>query len=173
MKEEDDPFIYAQAHQYLVLNDMVGQKTSTAAVYYEQAVNIVERHGLHILKDPGCMISDETHLEASEVLEKAVFLSTILHLGVVLGIVNTKKHPLCYAIEEEFRYRFPVRPFDLFLMMPRYQPDLSRQQKVFPFLFQVSPSILRVKSVLLVREASKTVDSAVKPGMLYPNAPWF
>jgi len=44
---------------------------------------------------------------------------------------------------------------------------------VFPFLFQVSPSILRVRSVLLVKEASDLIDSAAKPGMSQPDAPRF
>lgn len=115
MKEEDDPFIYAQAHHYLSVSAMVGQRTPTATVYHEEAVKIVERNGLHILKDPDCMISDQTHLEASEVLERAVLLATLLHIEIVLGLFNPKKRTLCYAIEEEFRYRFPVCPSGLLI----------------------------------------------------------
>lgn len=115
MKEGDDPFIYGQAHHYLSLSALICQRTPTATTYHEEAVRIVERHSLHILKDPGCMIADQTHLEASEVLERAVFLANLLHTEIVLGIFNPKKRPLCYAIEEEFRHRFPVRLSDLFL----------------------------------------------------------
>ena len=116
MKEEDDPFIYGQAHHYLTVSAMCTQAISTAVAYHEAAVEIVERNGLHVLKDPGCMISDPAHLEASEVLERAVFLSTLLHIEMVLDVIGAKKRTLCYAIEEEFRYRFPVCLSDFFLM---------------------------------------------------------
>jgi len=109
MKEEDDPFIYGQAYHYLALSSLYSQATQTAIAYHEEAVKIVERNGLHILKDPGCMISDPAHLEASEVLERAVFLGTLLHTEILLDMFGAKKRTLCYAIEDEFRYRFPVR----------------------------------------------------------------
>jgi len=113
MKEEDDPFIYGQAHHYLALSAVVSQRTQSATAYHEEAVKIVERNDLHILKDPGPMTVDQTHLEASEVLERAVFLGTLLHMEIVLEIFNAKKRTMCYAIEEEFRYRFPVCLSDL------------------------------------------------------------
>ena len=116
MKEEDDPFIYGQAHHYLALSALYSQAIRTAIAYHEEAVKIVERNGLNILKDPGHMISDPAHLEALEVLERAVFLSTLLHMEIVLDMFNTKKRTLCYTIEEEFRYRFPVRLSDFFLV---------------------------------------------------------
>jgi hypothetical protein len=109
MREEDDPFIYGQAHHYLALSALYSQATQTAIAYHEEAVKIVERNGLHILKDPGCMISDLAHLAASEVLERAVFLGALLHTEIVLDMFGTKERTLCYAIEDEFRYRFPVR----------------------------------------------------------------
>jgi len=108
MEEEDDPFIYAQAHQYLGLIALYSQDSTTAIAYHEEAVKITERNDLHILKDPGHMISDPAHIEASEVLERAVFLGTLLHLEVSLDVFKAKKRTRCYAIEEEFRYRFPV-----------------------------------------------------------------
>lgn len=114
MKEEDDPFIYGQAHHYLALSALYTQATQAAIAYHEEAVKVVERNGLHILKDPGHMISDLAHLEASEVLERAVFLSTLLHMEIVLDMFDTKKRTLCYTIEEEFRYRFPVCLSDSF-----------------------------------------------------------
>ena len=113
MKEEDDPFIYGQAYHYLALNALYSQATQAAIAYHEEAVKIVERNDLHILKDPGHMISDLAHLEASEVLERAVFLGTLLHMEIMLDMFNTKKRTLCYPIEEEFRYRFPVCLSDL------------------------------------------------------------
>ena len=116
MKEEDDPFIYGQAHHYLSLSALYSQAIQTAIAYHEEAVKIMEGNGLHILKDPGYMISDPAHLEASEVLERAVFLGALLHVEVVLDMLNAKKRTLCYAIEEEFRYRFPVCLSDCFLM---------------------------------------------------------
>ena len=116
MKEEDDPFIYGQAHHYMALSALCSQATPTANAYHEEAVKIVERNGLHILKDPGHMISDPAHLEASEVLERAVFLGTLLHMDIVLDMFNTKERTICYAIEEEFRYRFPVSLSDFSLM---------------------------------------------------------
>lgn len=108
MKEEDDPFIYGQAHHYLALSALYSQPISTAIAYHEEAVKIVERNNLHILKDTGHMISDQSHLEASEVLERAVFLSTLLVVEIVLDMVGAKKRALCYAIEEEYHYKFPV-----------------------------------------------------------------
>jgi hypothetical protein len=167
MKEEDDPFIYGQAHHYIAMSALCSQATRTGVAYHEEAVKIVERNGLHILKDPGCMISDPAHLEASEVLERAVFLGTLLHMEIILDMFKTKKRTLCYAIEEEFRYRFPVCLSDFFLMTPWCQSHPSRPQKAFPFLFQVSPSILRVRGILLAKEVSDIVDSAVKPGIPY------
>ena len=113
MKEKDDPFIYGQAHHCIALSALISHRTQTAIAYHEEAVKIVERNGLHIIKDPGCMISDPAHLEASEVLERAVFLGTLLYVEIVLDMFNIKKRSLCYAIEEEFRYRFPVCPSDL------------------------------------------------------------
>ena len=118
MKEEDDPFAYGQAHHYLALSALCFQATQPAIAYHEEAVKIVERNDLHILKDPGHMISDPSHLEASEVLERAVFLGTLLHMEIVLDMFNAKKRTLCYAIEKEFRYRFPVCLSDFFPMMP-------------------------------------------------------
>jgi len=116
MKEDDDPFIYGQAHHYLALSALLFQRAKAAIGYHEQAVRIVEGNRLHILKDPGPMTPDQTHLEASEVLERAVFLGALLHMEIVLEILNIKKRTLCYGIEEEFRYRFPVCPSDLFSM---------------------------------------------------------
>ena len=116
MKEEDDPFIYGQAHHYLALICLCSQSIQTATSYHDEAVRIVERHGLHVLQDPGSAIYDQTHPETSEVLERAVFLGTLLHTEIVLEILNAKKRTLCYTIEKEFRYRFPVRPPDIFLM---------------------------------------------------------
>lgn len=116
IKEEDDPFVYGQAHHYLALVYLCSQRIQPAILYHEEAVRIVERHGLHILQDRGSVILDQTHLEASEVLERAVFLGTLLHMEIVLEMVNAKKRTLCYAIEKEFRYRFPVSLPDLFLM---------------------------------------------------------
>lgn len=118
MKEEDDPFVFGQAHHYLSLSALHSQATQTAIAYHEEAAKIVERNGLHILKDPGHMISDPSHLEAAEVLERAVFLGTLLHTEVVLDMFNAKKRTLCYAFEEEFRYRFPVCLSDAFLVAP-------------------------------------------------------
>ena len=109
MKEEDDPFIYGQAHHYLALGALYTQATSTAIAYHEEAVKIVERNGLQILRSTGHMISDPAHLEASGVLERAVFLGTLLHTEIMLDMFGAKKRSLCYTIEDEFRYRFPVR----------------------------------------------------------------
>lgn len=109
MEEADDPFIYGQAHHYLGLGALYSQPIATAIAYHEEAVKIVERNGLHILKDTGHMISDLAHLEASEVLERAVFLGTLLAVEILLDVVGVKKRTLCYAIEKEYRYRFPVR----------------------------------------------------------------
>ena len=64
------------------------------------------------------MISDPAHLEASEVLERAVFLGSLLHVGMVLDMFGAKKRTLCYAIEDEFRYRFPVGLSGFFLVTP-------------------------------------------------------
>lgn len=114
MKEADDPFIYGQAHHYLALSAFYSQPISTAIAYHEAAVQIVERNGLHIIKDTGPMISDLVH---SEVLERAVFLSTLLGVEIVLDMVGAKKRALCYAIEEEYRYRFPVRPTVFFSLI--------------------------------------------------------
>jgi hypothetical protein len=108
MKEEDDPFIYGQANHCLALSALYSQATEAAIAYHEEAVKVAERNRLHILKDPGYMVSDPAHLEASEVLERAVFLGTLFHMEIVLDTFGTKKRTLCYAIEEEFRYRFPV-----------------------------------------------------------------
>ncbi|KAF9653337.1 hypothetical protein BDM02DRAFT_1892850 [Thelephora ganbajun] len=144
MKEKDDPFIYGQAHHYLALSAFYSRVTQTAIAYHEEAVRIVERNALHILKDPSYTISDLTHLEASEVLERAVFLGNLLRIEILLDMFGAKKRTLCYAIEEEFRYRFP---------------------KAFPFLFQVSPSILGVRSMLLFKEASDIINSAAKSGV--------
>jgi len=115
MKEEDDPFSYGQAHHCLALSALLSQRAKAAIVYHEEAVRIVEVNRLHVLKDPGPLAPDQTHLEASEVLERAVFLGTLLHMEIVLEILNIKKRTRCYAIEEEFRYRFPVCPSDRFL----------------------------------------------------------
>jgi hypothetical protein len=172
MKEEDDPFIYGQAHHCLALSALYSQVTEAAIAYHEEAVKIAERNRLHILKDPGHMISDPAHLEASEVLERAVFLGSLLHMEIVLDMFGTKKRTLCYAIEEEFRYRFPVCLSD-FPPVTWVLIRLSRTQKAFPFLFQVSPPVLRVRSVLLVKEASEMIDLAVKPGISQPDAPRF
>jgi hypothetical protein len=109
MKEAEDPFIYGQAHHYLALSALYSQPIPTAIAYHQEAVNIVERNGLHILKDTGQMISDLAHLEASEVLERAVFLGTLLVVEIVLDMVGVKKRSLCYAIEEGYLYKFPVR----------------------------------------------------------------
>jgi len=116
MKEEDDPFVYGQAYHYLALSALYSQATDAAVAYHEEAVKIVERNGLHILKDPGHMISDLAHLEASEVLERAVFLGALLHMEIVLDMFGTKERTLCYMIEEEFRYKFPVCLSDFFLV---------------------------------------------------------
>ena len=116
MKEEDDPFVFGQAHHYLSLSALHSQAIQIAIAYHEEAVKIVERNGLHILKDPGHMISDPSHLEAAEVLERAVFLGTLLHTEIALDMFNEKKRSLCYAFEEEFRYRFPVCLSDAFLV---------------------------------------------------------
>lgn len=114
MEEAEDPFIYGQAHHYLALSALYSQPISTAIAYHEEAVKIVERNGLHILKDTGHMISDPAHLEASEVLERAVFLCTLLAVEIVLDMVGAKKRTLCSAIEEEYCYKFPVRLVDSF-----------------------------------------------------------
>ena len=116
MKEEDDPFSYGQAHHYLALCALLSQRVEAAIGYHEEAVRIVEGNRLHILKDPGPMAPDQTHLEASEVLERAVFVGTLLHMEIVLETLNIKKRTLCYAIEEEFRFRLPVCRSDFFLM---------------------------------------------------------
>ena len=116
MKEDDDPFSYGQAYHYLALCALVSQRAKAAIGYHEEAVRVVEGNRLHILKDPGPMAPDQTHLEASEVLERAVFLGTLLHMEIVLEILGIKERALCYAIEEEFRYRFPVCLSDFFLM---------------------------------------------------------
>jgi hypothetical protein len=108
MKEEDDPFIYGQAYHCLALSALYSRATEAAILYHEEAVKVAERNRLHILKDPGHMMSDPAHFEASEVLERAVFLGTLLHMEVVLDMFGAKKRTLCYMIEEEFRYRFPV-----------------------------------------------------------------
>jgi len=120
MKEEDDPFIYGQAHQYLAFSSLCPQSMQTAIAYHEAAIEITERNGLHTLKDPGCMISDPAHLEASEVLERAVFLGSLLHVEMVLDLYGAKKRSLCYAIEDEFRYRFPVCLSDFSLIAHWY-----------------------------------------------------
>ena len=165
MKEEDDPFVYGQAHHYLALGALHFQATQPAIAYYEEAVKIVERNGLHILKDPGHVMSDPSHLDASEVLERAVFLGTLLHMETVLDMFNAEKRGLCYAIENEFYYRLPVCLPDFPPVAPGWLTYPSRVQKIFPFLFQVSLQILRVRSVLLVKEASEMIDSSVKPGI--------
>lgn len=113
MKEEDDPFVYGQAHHYLALNALCSQGASTAITYHEEAVNIVERNGLHFLKNPGHMISDQGHIDPSEVLERVVFLGALLHTEIALDMFGVKKRTLCHAIEDEFRHRFPVRPPNL------------------------------------------------------------
>ena len=110
MKESEDPFAYGQAHHYLALSALYSQPISTAIAYHEEAVKIIERNGLHILKDTGQMIVDLAHLEALEVLERAVFLGTLLVVEIVLDMVGAKKRTLCYTIEEEYLYKFPVRP---------------------------------------------------------------
>lgn len=143
MKEEDDPFVYGQAHHYLALSALCSQGISAAITYHEEAVNIVERNGLDTLKNPGHMISDPGHIEPSEVLERVVFLGALLHTEIALDMFGVKNRTLCHTIEDEFRHRFP---------------------KVFPFLLQGSPSILRVRSAILVKDASNLIDSAVKPG---------
>lgn len=109
MKEEDDPFVYGQAHHYLALGALYSQATPTAIAYHEEAVKIVERNGLHVLRDTGHMISDPGHLEASDILERTVFLGTLLHTEIVLEMFGAKKRTLCYKIEDELCYRFPVR----------------------------------------------------------------
>jgi len=116
MKEEDDPFVYGQAYHYLALNALYSQAAEAAVVYHEEAVKIVERNGLHVLKDPDRVVSDLAHLEASEVLERAVFLGALLHMEIVLDMFGTKKRTLCYTIEEEFRCKFPVCLSDFFLV---------------------------------------------------------
>lgn len=112
MNEQDDPFVYGQAHHYLALSSLYSEETPTAIAYHEEAVKIVERNNLHILKEAGHIISDPAHLETAEVLERAVFLGTLLHMEVMLEVFGAKKRTLCYTIEEEFRYRFPVRLSD-------------------------------------------------------------
>ena len=112
MEEADDPFIYGQAHHYLALSALYSQPIPTAIAYHEGAVKIAERHGLHVLKDTGHMIPDPGHLETAEVLERAVFLGTLLVVEIVLDMAGVKKRTLCYAIEQEFRFKFPVRLFD-------------------------------------------------------------
>ena len=107
MKEADDPFIYGQAHHYLALSAMYSQPIPIVIAYHEEAVKIVERNGLHTIKDPGHLLSDP-HLEASEVLERAVFLGSLLVVEIMLDIVGVKKRTLCYTIEDEYQYRFPV-----------------------------------------------------------------
>lgn len=109
MKEEDDPFVYGQAHHSLALSALYSQETLAAIAYHEEAIKIVERNGLHILKTTGNTISDPAHIEAPEVLERAVFLGTLLHTEIMLDFFGAKKRTLCYTIEDEFRYRFPVR----------------------------------------------------------------
>jgi hypothetical protein len=109
MKEEDDPFVYGQAHHYLAVSALYTQGASAAIAYHEEAVKIVERNGLHIIKTTGNMILDPAHVEAPEVLERAVFLGTLLHMEIALDLLGAKKRTLCYPIEEEFRYKFPVR----------------------------------------------------------------
>ena len=92
-------------------------------------------------------------------------------MEIMLDMFNAKKRTLCYAIDKEFRYRFPVCLSDFFPMMPGWLTHPSRTQKVFSFIFQVSPPILRVRSVLLAKEASEMIYSSVKPGM--PQTPRF
>ena len=65
MKEEDDPFSYSQAHHCISLSALCSLNTRTGIAHHEEAVKIVERNGLHIIKGPDCMISDPAHLEAS------------------------------------------------------------------------------------------------------------
>jgi hypothetical protein len=113
MKEEDDPFVYGQAHHYLAVSALYTQGTSTAIAYHEEAVKIVERNSLHIIKTTGSMILDPAHVEAPEVLERAVFLGTLLHMEIALDLLGAKKRTQCYMIEEEFRYKFPVRLYGL------------------------------------------------------------
>ena len=116
MKEEDDPFVYGQAYHYLALTALYFQAAEAAVAYHEEAVKITERNSLHILGDPGHVISDFAHFEASEVLERAVFLGALLYTEIVLDMFGVKKRTLCYTIEEEFRCRFPVCLSDSFLV---------------------------------------------------------
>ena len=110
MKEEDSPFICGQVYQYLALNALYSQVTQAVIVYHEEAVEIIERNDF---RDPGHTISNLAHLKESEVLERVVFLGTLLHMEIMLDMFNTKKCALCYPIEEEFCYKFPVCLSDL------------------------------------------------------------
>jgi len=93
----------------------------------------------------GAQISSDTSECSEEARERATCLARIIQSETHLQLVIGDNDCVCHDLETQFRYELPV---------------------AYPVLFEISPIIIRVRSILFVKDANALLSSYKQQGAL-------
>jgi len=171
MQETQSPFIMLQVFSLMATACTYTHTIVPGQRYLERCQEMVEKHGFRLVDptwvDASMRGSPSIVDRPSEYTEEKHELVSVLLNIMYLQCINSMLYDECHGWLADLEAQLPE--FEVGRLPPDHVPCGTRRssiisQRAYPEVFELSSAVLRVRTVLLVRDVFRHIELANEPG---------